>query len=253
MKRSGDSRKASPRAGLLQTIGALVARNPLAVGGITAFLVTFSFISANALWYQPHAHPGALFSTRSHDFMPRPKPQPSLLPDQDAVRPTVPAAVPDREAGLSPLSDPGVLQVQETLADLRLYDGPADGLIGPQTREAIQHYQRVVGLEQTGEIDAALLRHLGIRQEDPMATPVPAPRPPVQTASIPPSAAGDPVILGVQAGLRAFGNDHIELDGIAGKQTEMAVREFQQLFGLELNGRADEKLLAKMRDLGLVD
>ena len=43
-----------------------VMRNQLAVGASTAFLVTFSFVSANALWYQPHFYNEAFFSTRSH-------------------------------------------------------------------------------------------------------------------------------------------------------------------------------------------
>ncbi len=42
----------------------LIARNPTLVGGSTAFLVALSFVSANALWYQPHAHSGAFFATR---------------------------------------------------------------------------------------------------------------------------------------------------------------------------------------------
>ena len=42
----------------------LIARNPTLVGGATAFLVALSFVSANALWYQPHAHSGAFFATR---------------------------------------------------------------------------------------------------------------------------------------------------------------------------------------------
>ena len=45
----------------------LIARNPTLVGGSTAFLVALSFVSANALWYQPHAHSGAFFATR--DFL----------------------------------------------------------------------------------------------------------------------------------------------------------------------------------------
>ena len=42
----------------------MVFRNPALVGGSTAFLVALSFVSANALWYQPHAHSGAFFVTR---------------------------------------------------------------------------------------------------------------------------------------------------------------------------------------------
>ena len=40
------------------------SRNPALAGGATAFLVALSFVSANALWYQPYAHSGAFFATR---------------------------------------------------------------------------------------------------------------------------------------------------------------------------------------------
>jgi len=66
--------------------GDAIARNPLAVGGCTAFLVTLSYVSANALWYQPHFHQGAFFSTRQsmhHQSLPgqhvRPKPVAAML------------------------------------------------------------------------------------------------------------------------------------------------------------------------------
>src|SRR5690242_17679142 len=51
---------------MLLTAGEGAMRNPLAVGATTAFLVAFSFVSANALWYQPHFYKEAFFSTRSH-------------------------------------------------------------------------------------------------------------------------------------------------------------------------------------------
>ena len=64
----------------------LIARNPTLVGGSTAFLVALSFVSANALWYQPHAHSGAFFATR--DFL---RPGAPAFPDGDDD--------PDRAAG----------------------------------------------------------------------------------------------------------------------------------------------------------
>ena len=55
----------------------LIARNPTLVGGTTAFLVALSFVSSNALWYQPHAHSGAFFATR--DYL---RPGAPALPDE---------------------------------------------------------------------------------------------------------------------------------------------------------------------------
>ncbi|TIP62921.1 MAG: peptidoglycan-binding protein, partial [Mesorhizobium sp.] len=45
--------------------GSQISRNPVLVGGSTAFLVTLFYVSANALWYQPFPHAGAFFATRS--------------------------------------------------------------------------------------------------------------------------------------------------------------------------------------------
>ncbi len=71
----------------------LIARNPTLVGGSTAFLVALSFVSANAIWYQPHAHTGAFFATRDylrHDAAETPPEETTILierPAADAPRP----------------------------------------------------------------------------------------------------------------------------------------------------------------------
>src|SRR5690606_10525323 len=91
------------------------------------------------------------------------------------------------------------------------------------------------------------------------APPPPTPRPaevaeqerPVQVASTEP--VNDPLIERIQAGLKAFGNDGIEVDGIVGEDTRAAIREFQSLFGLEVTGEPDAALLAKMREIGLTN
>jgi hypothetical protein len=105
----------------------LIARNPTLVGGSTAFLVALSFVSANALWYQPHAHSGAFFATR--DFL---RPGAATLPDETTIlieRPAQPRQV---------VGDPMVKNVQATLKELSFYGGEVDGLFGPNTRLAIE-------------------------------------------------------------------------------------------------------------------
>jgi peptidoglycan hydrolase-like protein with peptidoglycan-binding domain len=57
----------------------------------------------------------------------------------------------------------------------------------------------------------------------------------------------------IQAGLRAFGHDAIEIDGVAAGATIEAIREFQRLFRLEPTGLADEAVEAKMREIGLIN
>jgi hypothetical protein len=53
-------------------------------------------------------------------------------------------------------------QVQYELAREGYDPGPADGVIGPQTRDAIADYQRDHNLPVTGRIDTGLVRELGL-------------------------------------------------------------------------------------------
>jgi peptidoglycan hydrolase-like protein with peptidoglycan-binding domain len=261
-------------------------RNPISVGGATAFLVALGFISTNALWYQPHFHDGAFFSTRApmtdaatfRDPEPRAilrevAPTPQLL-DRPEVEATDTQVTESIEAQQEPVvsGDPLVAKVQTILKGLDLYKGDVDGLSGPQTGMAISAYQKIVGLQETGKVDDALLAQLGIEQpasagvdpeqvaalpavmEIPGKSPAPAPRPGESTEQARMAVqAPDPTIVRVQAGLRAFGNDGIELDGKVGERTKRAIEEFQSLFGLPVTGVPDEAVIAKMREIGLTE
>jgi peptidoglycan hydrolase-like protein with peptidoglycan-binding domain len=256
---------------LLGGLAAAFAGNPVLIGGGTAFLVAFSFISANALWYQPHPHPNAIFATRAVvGGEPAPAPEEAPVPVMSAPRnePRIAAHTsPDRLPASPPVMSPeaaAVQAVQEALARLGFYQGQLDGLMGPMTREAIVRYRRQTGLEGGEEIDAALLRQLDVSAEaeadgpelETASVPLPQPR----QASIreaetlmPAPAAPDPLIVKIQAGLRAFGHDGIVLDGVAGARTRAAIEEFQSLFGLPVTGEPDAALLAKMQEIGLTD
>jgi Putative peptidoglycan binding domain len=48
-----------------------------------------------------------------------------------------------------------VMQLQRELGQLNYYEGPVDGLMGPQTTAAIKDLQRQAGLPQTGQMNAA--------------------------------------------------------------------------------------------------
>ena len=54
--------------------------------------------------------------------------------------------------------DDYTVAVQRALAQLGYYHGPVDGVVGPQTEEAIRWFQSVDRLPVTGEIDSATLR-----------------------------------------------------------------------------------------------
>jgi peptidoglycan hydrolase-like protein with peptidoglycan-binding domain len=229
----------------LVSAGEGVMRNPLGVGATTAFLVAFSFISANALWYQPHFYKEAFFSTRNTD-------------GRQGVRTATPAPASHASAStVAPaVADPLVQKVQASLTRLNFYSGPVDGLTGPQTGQAIEAYQKSVGLPASGHIDGFLLKRLGILDAAASANiPAPAPRPQVDTAttqSVSPDADKARIVK-IQAGLKAFGNDGIELDGMMGPKTTSGIKEFQSLFGLPVNGQPDAETYAKMREVGLIN
>ncbi|TIX27425.1 peptidoglycan-binding protein [Mesorhizobium sp.] len=236
-------------------VGGMISRNPVLVGGSTAFLVTLFYVSANALWYQPFPHAGAFFATRSIEGFPRAasdEPETTF----NIVRPSgAPAPI---------KGDPVVEQVQGILKDLDFYSGTVDGISGPNTRKAIQAYQQKVGLNASGEIDALLLDQLGATPKTAAVVPRPQPRPdtpvavPVslQTDSGQTNAATqspDARIVKIQAGLKAFGNDDMQLDGVVGARTKAAIKEFQSLFGLPQTGEPDEIVYVKMREIGLTN
>lgn len=273
----------------IHAAGDAIARNPLMVGGCTAFLVTLSYVSANALWYQPHFHQGAFFSTRQsmhHQSLPgqhvRPKPfarpaSEAHAPEARRVPAPASAAVPatpnpqsSRVAQPADATKPdtAVLAVQAALTELKYYDGPIDGLQGPQTHRAVADFQKAAHLDVSGNIDTALLDRLNLSGPKPTvanvpsvsAPPQPQPRPVIDaslTQSVPKQESDDNAVakrnIRIQAGLKAFGNKDMTLDGVIGPKTKAAIKEFQALFGLPATGEPDDRLLAKMRAVGLTN
>ena len=246
-------------------VGGMISRNPVLVGGSTAFLVTLFYVSANALWYQPFPHAGAFFATRNFQG----------FPHTASDEPETTFNIERTSAAPSPVKgDPVVEQVQGILKDLDFYPGTVDGISGPNTRKAIQAYQQKVGLNASGEIDALLLDQLGATPKT-ASVPRPQPRPDTQ-AAVPvslqtssgqtnsgqatagqadagPTQGPDPRIVKIQAGLKAFGNDDMQLDGVVGARTKAAIKEFQSLFGLPQTGEPDEIVYVKMREIGLTN
>ena len=282
------SRRRAPRRGRLATIllaaGGLVASNPAIAGGTTAFLVTLGFISANALWYQPHVHDGVFFRTRpelvfkpiKQEANPLGKASENAAEQADApIRKVTSVPVPQSpdpiaaaingEPVLAPGGDPEVAKLQQKLLALGFYTGTVDGISGRGTRAAIEAYRKAaadMGIEAEPAVDKP--------SETTASIAVPAKKPApsdeqatVQKVSTAPGenmvATGAPGglspadIVRVQAGLRAFGNDMVEIDGRVGASTKAAVSEFQKLFRLPVTGEPDAKLLAKMQEIGLIN
>lgn len=245
--------EASPMQGGLALVGGMITRNPVLVGGSTAFLVSLFYVSANALWYQPHAHKGAFFATRelsgpaSTDASSSEQPETTIHIERAYEMPARPAG------------DPVIEQVQRILKSLNFYEGAVDGLSGPATTRAVESYQRKMGLAVTGQVDEELLGQLGTLPSEIAIPPAAAARetqPTPQAKPVQEAPAADPSALtrlteNIQRGLRAFGNEDIDVDGIAGARTKAAIREFQSLFGLPETGEPEEAVYLKMKEVGL--
>ena len=263
-----DGEPQSPLSEAFAALGGILVRNPTLVGGTTAFVVALSYVSANAIWYQPHFHNGAFFATRETNYIGPPDPSGETtirIERQSAAEP------------VKPKPDPTIEKVQAILKSMNLYDGAVDGLNGPATRNAIAAYRKTMGMEASGEIDDDLLELLAVDDTTAGIKPKPPVSPQMQTQTLPdrqvpvpsdpmpkpemisakvemPAAAGpDPMIMKIQAGLKAFGNDKMEIDGMMGAKTKAAIREFQSLFGLEVTGEPSQEVYAKMREIGLTN
>ncbi|WP_374829970.1 peptidoglycan-binding domain-containing protein [Paenochrobactrum pullorum] len=112
--------------------------------------------------------------------------------------------------------------------------------------------------QNTVSIDKVVTSNVSLKQETPSVKidvkPEKPARPEAVQASLTTNA--QPVtsqdIVRVQAGLKAFGNDLIIVDGVAGKSTQDAIREFQKLFDMQITGQVDAQLIGKMREIGLI-
>jgi hypothetical protein len=62
------------------------------------------------------------------------------------------------------ISDSTVQAVQTQLLQLGFYDGPADGIFGPSTRDAVAKYQIANELNVTGSLSPDTLQALGLPQ-----------------------------------------------------------------------------------------
>jgi len=185
------------------------------------------FVAANAGWLQPSPHPAPLFAGEA-DALP---PQVTRIREM-APRDEVALARPDESDALARLtgeSSPLVASIQERLAALGYYGGPADGLPGPATTEAVRDFQAAAGLTATGEPSLELMASL--------AAATPAPAPAAAAAAAAPAAAGSADVRLVQSALARLGYGPITVDGIFGAETAGAIRRFEAANGWPQTGR----------------
>jgi hypothetical protein len=106
------------------------------------------------------SHPAPAPAPPAGTSQPASPAQPSANPAQ----PSAPAANPAQPTTPAVPPSAAVRTLQQQLGQLNYYEGPADGIMGPQTIAAVKDLQRQAGLPQTGTMNpatqAALARYL---------------------------------------------------------------------------------------------
>ena len=92
--------------------------------------------------------------TRSHTTQ-APAPSASTSQPASPAQPSAPAASPARPSAPAVPPPAAVKTLQQQLGQLNYYEGPVDGIMGPQTIAAITDLQRQAGLPQTGTMNPA--------------------------------------------------------------------------------------------------
>jgi len=95
---------------------------------------------------------------------PAPAPRATASQPASPAQPSAPAANPAQPTTPAVPPSAAVKTLQQQLGQLNYYEGPVDGIMGPQTTAAVKDLQRQAGLPQTGTMNpatqAALARYL---------------------------------------------------------------------------------------------
>ena len=88
-----------------------------------------------------------------HTAMTPPAPAtPPAWPTDAAMTPPAPASAAAAPSAPAPTTKPSKKEIQRALKQAGFYQGPVDGKIGPQTREAIRQFQQANGLTADGVV-----------------------------------------------------------------------------------------------------
>jgi peptidoglycan hydrolase-like protein with peptidoglycan-binding domain len=110
--------------------------------------------------------PSATMPSQPSANMPAPSTQSPNATEQGTSMPSAgtqsPNATEQGEQSTAPvqLSKQQLMQVQQQLKTAGLYKGRIDGMMGPETKQAVQQFQQQNGLQQTGTLDQQTLSAL---------------------------------------------------------------------------------------------
>jgi peptidoglycan hydrolase-like protein with peptidoglycan-binding domain len=131
--------------------------------------------------------------------------------------------------------------IQHALDQQGLQVGPVDGVWGEQTTTAVANFQRARGMPASGELDAHTLAALGLLPGGRKGAEV------ARSGRVPEAADLDPAAIRlIQQALKTRGFQSGAVDGVWGKRTEDALREFQRSEGLEPVGEPEVHTLSAL-------
>ena len=163
--------------------------------------------------------------------------------------------------------DPQIKEAQSEMLALGVYAGPVDGVYAPRTKQAIEAYQKLNGLEQTGLATPELVNHMKFTHKVQAAAQF--------TGSVSPAAAVDPVlsttpqatavyekaaaeaadaakaeelaVKKVQLALASLGYKIKKMDGQVSAETRSAILKYQMDNGLDMSGTVNKDLTAALK------
>jgi len=160
---------------------------------------------------------------------------------------------------------PRVEEIQMILKGANFYTGPADGVMGSRTRQAIRNFQKAKGLVASGKVDSKTWLELSRVKEDlkkgvptqPLVLPfekyprnvkseeemarIREPQEKTIKAMLPKDRKKQ-----IQIGLRKAGFYKGRIDGKIGPQTKEAIKAFQKAEGLKIDGAVGTKTWATL-------
>ncbi len=138
---------------------------------------------------------------------------------------------------------PTVRNLQQALVNGGWADLVCDGIYGPKTEAAVKYYQQMNGLQATGRAGSVTLTNLLGSADVDLNVP---------GSNSPSQGSTGPTVYNIQVRLAALGYPVGPQDGKFGRRTAAAVRSFQQLNGLAVDGKVGPKTSAALFDAGAV-
>jgi peptidoglycan hydrolase-like protein with peptidoglycan-binding domain len=120
-----------------------------------------------------------------------------------------------------------VSDAQQRLRGLGYYNGPIDGIWGPETQAAVERYQRNRGMMATARLDNSTATAL---RAEPIQMPTTA------------------EIRDVQQRMRALGHYNGPIDGQWTAETQAAIERYQRARGMPATARLDAPTVAAIRN-----